>query len=182
MEVESLSDIIGQPVSNVESVVSKEEPVLLYGPPGTGKTTTAKLIGDRVGDDVRFFNVPKTGWVEDVYNNIEPVVDNEPLNGGKRCVILDEIEFMSDSAQARMRHILDNSRCMWIATTNDRSELTEALCSRFVPFEFGYLSDDKIEELVRPYTDNPRKYIKEADGDARRATKLLKRDQLIDPS
>jgi replication factor C subunit 3/5 len=140
---------------------TKEFPnLLLYGPPGTGKTTTIlnlinsyqNLTNTYNKDLVIHLNASDERGIDVIRNQISSFVNSKPLfNKGMKIVILDEVDYMTKSAQQAFKYLLqtyaDNTRFCLIC--NYISKIDEGVQNEFIKLRFNQLPPDKIINFLK---------------------------------
>uniref|UniRef100_A0A6C0JYS5 AAA+ ATPase domain-containing protein n=1 Tax=viral metagenome TaxID=1070528 RepID=A0A6C0JYS5_9ZZZZ len=121
--------------------------LLLYSGSGMGKTTTARAICEEIGLDYLIINGSDENGVDTVRNKITNYASSMSLKGGKKVIIIDEMEYMSLNAQAILRHATEefSHNCTFIFTCNYPSKIIEPLHSRCAVIDFSLKANEKPE-------------------------------------
>lgn len=150
--------------------------MIFYGPPGTGKTSCAKIMLNPEEFDVIQINASKENSLNVVRDLIAPFTTSMSLYQTKKVVFLDEADYLTESAQASLRCIIEqcSENCRFIFTANNLSKFHEAIQSRCMPICFdvplksmpsaitkvenniktrlleidSFIDDDKLHEIV----------------------------------
>ncbi len=127
-----LDDIVGNPPS-VQAVKDwgnswskgkpKKRALLLYGPPGTGKTTVAYALASEMGWEVLEMNASDKRSQEVVEQIAGLASQTQSISGGKRMILVEEIEGLSGvadrGATKALVKIIRETRVPIILTCND---------------------------------------------------------------
>lgn len=137
-------------------ISSKHFPNLLfYGPPGTGKTTTIINLIDRY-QEIHYvknkelmihLNASDERGIEVIRNQIYQFVNSKNLfTKGLKFVILDEVDYMTKTAQQALRYLLQNytSNVRFCLICNYISRIDEGLQHEFVKLRFNQLPKEEI--------------------------------------
>lgn len=139
----------------LEFIKQKSIPHLLFsGHRGTGKTTLALILKNELGiadGDFKILNASDDNSVEVVRNNIKNFVQTLPL-GDFKIVFLDESDWLSASAQAALRRMMEeySDTARFILTCNKPHKIIPEIKSRCQ--EFIFKEFDKQEMAVHAYT------------------------------
>jgi replication factor C subunit 3/5 len=134
--------------------------ILFYGPPGTGKTTTIMNLirlyqthTNETGEDlIIHLNASDERGIDVIRNQIQAFVCSKTLfNKGKKFVILDEIDYMTKSAQQALKTIImecteDVCFCL---ICNYISRIEKSLQDIFIHFHFNSLSQKHILSFLQ---------------------------------
>lgn len=140
----------------IQRALKSEEPVhiLLVGPPGAGKTRFLKAIERHYKEDSYFALSNAT---------TSAGIINQCFERKPRYLLLDEIEEMSQSAQASILSLLQDGKlvetkvsktrsiefkCTVIATCNKTKKLKEPLLSRFAVIEMKQYTPEEFRNVV----------------------------------
>jgi DNA polymerase III delta prime subunit len=129
--------------------------LLIYGPPGTGKTTTIINIIKKYQETygtyskglVIHLNASDERGIDIIRNQISQFVNSKPLfTKGVKFVILDEVDYMTKSAQQALKYILHDVKpdVRFCLICNYISKIDETLQNEFVRLRFNRLPEDDI--------------------------------------
>lgn len=168
--------------------------ILFYGPPGTGKTSTIisiakKYYGDDFHDMIMILNASEERGIETVRNRIKQFVTTIGFTQNKntpkfKLIILDEIDAMTDDAQAILRKVIEkyvnNVRFCFIC--NYLKKINPAIQSRCIMFRFKPIPNDYMLKFVNNIlktenlnlNNNVKKIIiNKSNGDMRKLLNIL---------
>ena len=134
--------------------------LLIYGPPGTGKTTTIinlinkyqKLNNSPTKGLVIHLNASDERGIDIIRNQIAQFVNSKPLfTKGMKFVILDEVDYMTKSAQQALKYLLQevNTDVKFCLICNYISRIDETLQNEFVRLRFNKLPENQIIDFLK---------------------------------
>ena len=134
--------------------------LLIYGPPGTGKTTTVINLIKRFHilnkspskGLVIHLNASDERGIDIIRNQITQFVGAKPLfTTGVKFVILDEVDYMTKSAQQALKYLLRevSSEVRFCLICNYISRIDETLQNGFVRLRFNKLPENQIISFLR---------------------------------
>lgn len=139
--------------------------LLLYGPPGTGKTTTIiNLVNEyqkqahslsskngaisSLGSNLIHLNGSDDRGIDIIRNQIHLFISSCNLfDTGLKFVILDEVDYMTKSAQQALKYILQTfmfTNVRFFLICNYISKIDESLQKEFVCVQFNQLPNEDI--------------------------------------
>ena len=159
-----LSDINKRIFSNI--LAMREIPnVLFYGPPGTGKTTTiinlVKKYHETLNQKHRaltiHLNASDDRGVEIVRTQIHQFVHMKQLFfPGIKFVILDEVDYMTDSAQQSLHHLIQTTTHLnvrFCLICNYVGKINDSLQNDFIKIRFNQLPVPNILAFLKNISD-----------------------------
>jgi replication factor C subunit 3/5 len=195
------SDIVLDPHNRrlFENIIEQKTPyfpnLLLYGPPGTGKTTSIiNLVAEyqrrnypdhkNSGSNVIHLNASDERGIDIIRNQINLFIRSQHLfDAGFKFVVLDEVDYMTKSAQQALKYILqtfDYNNVRFFLICNYISKIDESLQKEFITIQFNRLpapevsrflmricdkedipmTTEKIDKIMRLYNQDVRGMIK----------------------
>lgn len=133
--------------------------LLMYGPPGTGKTTTiinlAKEIHTKQGvcgnGLTIHLNASDERGIDTVRGQINQFVNSSALFAkGTKIVILDEVDYMTKSAQQALKCLIDHlpSDVRFCLICNYINRIDESIRDTFVRLRFNQLPQESIVDFL----------------------------------
>ena len=121
--------------------------LIFYGNAGTGKTSTAIALAKQLAEnDYSIINASKDNSDNYINNYITRLMSGVSLYGGKRIIILDESDRLTENAQTSLRKPLeDYGHLCSIIFTNNYDNIIEPIKSRCFQFDFNIKQDEKDE-------------------------------------
>jgi replication factor C subunit 3/5 len=134
--------------------------LLFYGPPGTGKTSTIVAIAKHYYKEdfdnmILILNASEERGIETVRNRIKQFVICKGLperseTPAFKLIILDEIDAMTDDAQAILRKVIEKyvSNVRFCFICNYLKKINPAIQSRCVIFRFNPIPYDNMYDFI----------------------------------
>ena len=125
--------------------------MLFYGGPGLGKTSAARVFINALGvSSIEIDGSLATG-VDFVRQRIVGFSSSVAFNGGMKLCFIDEADYVSQNAQAALRHVIEESsdNCRYLFAVNNISKLIPAIRSRLLEICFDIAPADRIEVQKR---------------------------------
>jgi DNA polymerase III delta prime subunit len=121
--------------------------LLLTGTAGTGKTTVAKALCNELDMEWILVNASKDGNIDTLRTKIQNFASTISLNGGCKCVIFDEADYLnSSSTQPALRGFIEEfTNCSFIFTCNFSARILGPVKSRLSTIEFKIGKAEKAQ-------------------------------------
>ena len=136
--------------------------LLFYGPPGTGKTTTMVNLINLYQEDVVMkkglcihLNASDERGIDTIRHQISLFVNSSGLfSNGMKFIILDEVDYMTKSAQLGLKYLIENSNdnVRFCLICNYISKIDKSLQNSFIRLKFNSLPKDSIVTLLKEIT------------------------------
>lgn len=147
--------------------------LLFYGPPGTGKTTTIINLVNMYQEKMNLknkglmihLNASDERGIDIIRNQINSFVNSKSLFGeGMKFVILDEVDYMTKTAQIALRYLLNNYNnnynVRFCLICNYISRIDESLQTEFVRMRFNQLPESDIIKFLQKINEKENLQIK----------------------
>jgi DNA polymerase III delta prime subunit len=129
--------------------------LLFYGPPGTGKTTTIinlintyqTKLNQKNKELIIHLNASDERGIEVIRSQISQFVNSNSLfNKGMKFVILDEVDYMTKTAQQALKYLLqqNTNNVRFCLICNYISKIDEGLQNEFLKLRFNQLPKNDI--------------------------------------
>jgi len=135
--------------------------MLFYGPPGTGKTTTIinlidnyyKDIGvQKYNSNVIHLNASDERGIDTIRHQIFQFVNSKSIYvKGIKFVILDEVDYMTKSAQNALKNLLQSciENVRFCLICNYISKIEYSLKNEFLCIRFNQLPSENIQQFLK---------------------------------
>ena len=120
--------------------------MLFSGVSGTGKTTAAKALARDLNiHEPLVINGSLNRGIDMVRHDIPDYATGMSLYGGRKLVIIDEADFLTEEAQVAMRNLMESfsKNCGFILTSNFPNRIIDALLSRCSQIVFAFDEKEK---------------------------------------
>jgi len=150
--------------------------LLFYGPPGTGKTTTIiNLINEyqfRYNNSskgtVIHLNASDERGIDIIRNQINQFVKSRNLfETGFKFVVLDEVDYMTKTAQQALKFLLQTStyNVRFCLICNYISKIDESLQNEFISIRFNQLPKPEIYSFIKIIAEKEKLSLTDKDID-----------------
>jgi DNA polymerase III delta prime subunit len=142
-------------------------PVILYGPPGTGKTSIALSLSKEAYPDISptmstlYLNASDERSIEVIRERILQFTQTDWPGVQRKFVIFDEVETMTEAAQASLRSLLDDvdrddhqSTPLYIFLCNSLYRVHPTVRSRCVALFCGHIPINHVRETLEQIQTN----------------------------
>jgi replication factor C subunit 3/5 len=174
--------------------VGKLPHLLFYGPPGSGKTSIILAVAKQYYKDdfdnmTMVLNASEERGIETVRNRIKQFVisrglSEDPTTPPFKLIILDEIDAMTDDAQAILRKVIEKyvSNVRFCFICNYLKKINPAIQSRCVIFRFNPIPKNELYNFIKKICFNENMQItknaveliiKRSNGDMRKLLNIL---------
>lgn len=120
---------------------------LFHGGAGVGKTTVARALCSEIGAEYIFINGSEENGIDILRTKVKSFASTVSLTDAKKVVIIDEADYLSNSAQPAFRGIIEEfaDNCRFIFTCNFKNRIIEPLHSRCAVIDFKIPAKEKKE-------------------------------------
>lgn len=127
------------------------ENLTLVGGAGTGKTTVARAMCEELGIDHIVINASENGNIETIRTDVRKFASTVSFTGGIKCIILDEADYLTATAQAALRGAIEEfiDNCRFIFTGNFANRIIEPITSRAPVIEFSFSKEERKTLLMQ---------------------------------
>jgi DNA polymerase III delta prime subunit len=123
--------------------------MLFAGSGGIGKTTAARAIADEVDAEMLYINASLEGNIDTIRTTLTQFVSTVSMEDRRKIVLLDESDYLSNSAQPALRGFLDefSSNASFIFTCNFPQRIIDPLISRLQVIDFKFAKTEKVDAM-----------------------------------
>ena len=140
--------------ATLQSIVDKGTipNLMFYGPAGTGKTTAAMAMCEEIEADYIVINASLENGIDVLRGKIMSFASTVSLMGGRKYIILDEADYLTQNAQPALRGLIEHvsSNCGFILTCNYKAKLIDPLQKRFEDVVFG-MTENESKEMTAQF-------------------------------
>lgn len=121
--------------------------LMLSGSPGVGKTTIAQALCHELGMDTMLINISNERGIDVLRTTISSFASSVSLDGGLKCIILDEFDGASEILQRAMRAAIEeySINCRFIITCNHPNRILDAIHSRTAQIDVSIPKADVMD-------------------------------------
>lgn len=125
--------------------------LMLIGSAGVGKTSCSKALCEELGIDYLVINCSENGNIDSIRTTVRTFASSVSLMGDFKCVIFDESDGMTNSAQQALRNFIEefSNNCRFIFTANFGNKIIEPLKSRTVQVDMSMTKEEKMKLIVQ---------------------------------
>lgn len=114
--------------------------------PGSGKTTIAKLIANEISSSILFINASMDRGIDTIRNKVAGFASRKALDGRKKVIILDEIDYMSANSVAALKTLIEMyvGHVRFIVTCNNFARIGDEELRAAFKNRFSFFNFDKV--------------------------------------
>ena len=119
--------------------------MILAGEKGRGKTATIRALAKELKRDIMVINGSDERTIDIIRNKVKNYASTVSLNPGKKILLIDEGDNMTNAAQLALRGCIEEFQrnCTFIFTCNNLNGIKEPIQSRCPPVIFRIPSEER---------------------------------------
>lgn len=119
----------------------------LIGPSGAGKTSAMVALCEELGYDYIIINGSLEGNIDTLRTKISQFAGTVSLTGSRKCVIIDEADFLTNATQPALRRFMEefSGNCAFGMTCNYPNRIMKELRGRTTELDFRVVGAEKKE-------------------------------------
>lgn len=125
--------------------------LLFSGTAGVGKTSLGKVLCKQLGLDYIYINASLESGIDVLRTRIQDFASTVSLMGGKKVIICDEADGLTDATQKALRGFIDEFDVRFIFTCNFPHKLIDPLKGRCTHYTFDIPESDKNPMMKTMY-------------------------------
>ena len=143
--------------------------LMFHGGAGTGKTSAAKAMTNELGMDTLVINVSNERGIDVLRTTIAGFATSVSLDGGLKCIILDEFDGATELLQKALRAAIEDYsiNCRFILTCNYPNKIIDAIHSRTAPIDMR-INKDEIVDICKQFLARVEQILKHENIDYER--------------
>jgi DNA polymerase III delta prime subunit len=128
--------------------------MILAGERGIGKTSTMIALAKELDRDLMIINGSDERTIDIIRNKVKNYASTVSLNPGKKILLIDEGDNMTNDAQLALRGCIEEFQrnCTFVFTCNNLSGIKEPIQSRCPPIVFKIPASEKAKLMTEFYT------------------------------
>lgn len=127
--------------------------MILAGEKGRGKTATIRALAIELDRDLMIINGSDERTIDIIRNKVKNYASTVSLNPGKKILLIDEGDNMTNDAQLALRGCIEEfqKNCTFIFTCNNLNAIKEPIQSRCPPIIYKIPAEEKTKLMTEFY-------------------------------